>query len=48
MGRLLPLTIAVDRAVPDKEFGGLLGISNLTHTVKEVPSDLKRAFYKDR
>jgi hypothetical protein len=43
---LTPQDLTID--IPNKEFSGLLGISNLARAVKEVPSDLKRAFYKDR
>jgi hypothetical protein len=31
---------------PKQKFGGLLGVGNLAHPAKEIPSDLKRTFNK--
>jgi hypothetical protein len=34
--------------VAEKELSGFLGVSNLAQSIKEFPSDLKRAFYQNR
>ena len=38
--------LAVD--VAENELSGFLGVSNLAKSIKEFPSDLKRAFYQNR